>query len=89
MMQERHRRSTTHRSIGYADATLSHAKTKTTKKAIYIIIAYVLCWTPYYVVTIAGTVNPFIFDELPLFRIMNSFIIVNALANPLIYGVFL
>uniref|UniRef100_A0A914WH21 G-protein coupled receptors family 1 profile domain-containing protein n=1 Tax=Plectus sambesii TaxID=2011161 RepID=A0A914WH21_9BILA len=73
-----------------AASTMSRAKRKTMQKAAMILIAYFTFWTPYNLLTLVNMVSPQSEKELTTVTLafLNSLIVVNAIVNPLIYGVF-
>ncbi|XP_014102594.2 gonadotropin-releasing hormone receptor isoform X1 [Bactrocera oleae] len=72
------------------DDVLGRAKKRTLKMTITIVIVFVICWTPYYIMclwfwldkTSANNVNPL------LRKILFIFACTNSCMNPLVYGVF-
>uniref|UniRef100_A0A914VI34 G-protein coupled receptors family 1 profile domain-containing protein n=1 Tax=Plectus sambesii TaxID=2011161 RepID=A0A914VI34_9BILA len=68
--------------------TVSRAKHKTMRKAIAILIAYVVLWTPYNVLALYQALAPdHAISSLAGMHFLNGLIVVNAIVNPLIYGV--
>ncbi|XP_017473984.1 PREDICTED: gonadotropin-releasing hormone receptor-like isoform X1 [Rhagoletis zephyria] len=72
------------------DDVLGRAKKRTLKMTITIVIVFVICWTPYYIICMwfwidkhsAYNVNPL------LRKILFIFACTNSCMNPLVYGVF-
>ncbi|XP_012161175.1 gonadotropin-releasing hormone receptor isoform X2 [Ceratitis capitata] len=72
------------------DDVLGRAKKRTLKMTITIVIVFVICWTPYYIMSLwfwldkasAYNVNPL------LRKIFFIFACTNSCMNPLVYGVF-
>ncbi|XP_067621028.1 adipokinetic hormone/corazonin-related peptide receptor variant I isoform X2 [Eurosta solidaginis] len=72
------------------DDVLGRAKKRTLKMTITIVIVFVICWTPYYIIccwfwidkVTAYNVNPL------LRKILFIFAVTNSCMNPLVYGVF-
>lgn len=66
-------------------ATLSKAKKRTMRKTIWILLSYLICWSPYNVLVLWRYIDRNI--DLYDFEIMYNLIVLNAVINPLIYGV--
>ncbi|XP_016985794.1 gonadotropin-releasing hormone receptor isoform X2 [Drosophila rhopaloa] len=72
------------------DDVLSRAKKRTLKMTITIVIVFIICWTPYYTISMwywldkhsADKVNPLVRKALFLFASTNSCM------NPLVYGLY-
>lgn len=68
--------------------TVSRAKHKTLRKAIAILFAYVLLWTPYNVLALyQALASDDEISSIAGMHFLNSLIAINAIVNPLIYGV--
>nr|NP_995639.1 adipokinetic hormone receptor, isoform C [Drosophila melanogaster]AAS64647.1 adipokinetic hormone receptor, isoform C [Drosophila melanogaster] len=72
------------------DDVLSRAKKRTLKMTITIVIVFIICWTPYYTISMwywldkhsAGKINPLLRKALFIFASTNSCM------NPLVYGLY-
>ncbi|XP_017041420.1 gonadotropin-releasing hormone receptor isoform X2 [Drosophila ficusphila] len=72
------------------DDVLSRAKKRTLKMTISIVIVFIICWTPYYTISMwywldkhsANKINPMVRKALLIFASTNSCM------NPLVYGLY-
>lgn len=83
----RPQRSSAHRVSGggsFAIVTLTRAKRRTVRKTVWILLAYFIFWSPYNVLALYRYFHPAF--EHPYLEIMYNLIVLNAVVNPLIYG---
>ncbi len=73
----------------FADITLGRAKSKTMRKAIFILSAYIICWSPYNIIAIWNMIHSEGVEATIGTNIdfLHNLIVVNAILNPLIYGI--
>ncbi len=73
----------------FADITLGRAKSKTMRKAIFILFAYIVCWSPYNIIAVWNMIHPEGVEAAIGTNIdfLYNLIVVNAILNPLIYGI--
>ncbi|KAI3380265.1 hypothetical protein SNEBB_004891 [Seison nebaliae] len=67
------------------------AKLRTTQLAVVIVLIFVICWTPYIVVSIWFLLDPASARKYGSFlgsKLMFMFAVANCAANPIVYGVF-
>lgn len=72
--------------IGYLD----RAKAKTLKMTVVIVMVFILCWTPYYVIVVWFMVDKASFDGIDQ-KIQKTFFLfacLNSAMNPIVYGFF-
>ncbi|KAE9548174.1 hypothetical protein FO519_008614 [Halicephalobus sp. NKZ332] len=74
--------------------TIAIARQRTKRQAALILVAYLTLWTPYNILAIINIFIPqesrgsFLSQLMVIMPFTNSLIVVNAIINPLIYGVF-
>lgn len=68
--------------------TIRRAKRKTLKLAITIVIVFLICWTPYYSISIVFWIDSSIASKIDdrIYNFLFIFAVSNCLANPLVYG---
>jgi len=68
--------------------TIRRAKRKTLKLAITIVIVFLICWTPYYCISVAFWIDSSIASKIDdrIYNFLFIFAVSNCLANPLVYG---
>lgn len=69
----------------FALMTLVRAKWRTVRKTAYILLAYILCWSPYNVLALGRYIDPSF--ENGYLEVLSNLIVLNAVINPLIYGI--
>ena len=76
---------------GFSRATMHRAKSRAVVKTVQILLAYLILWTPYNLLAFYNTVDSTKYSPqhsiLDSIDFLNSLIVVNAIVNPLIYGV--
>ncbi|RNA02162.1 Gonadotropin-releasing hormone II receptor [Brachionus plicatilis] len=68
--------------------TIIKAKRKTLKLAITIVIVFLICWTPYYSISVLFWLDPNMANKIDdrIYNFLFIFAVSNCLANPLVYG---
>lgn len=69
---------------------LGRAKRRTLRMTITIVIVFVVCWTPYYIISIWFWIDPISANTLDktLTKILFLFACTNSCMNPIVYGLF-
>ncbi|CAJ0569427.1 unnamed protein product, partial [Mesorhabditis spiculigera] len=71
----------------FAAGKIAKARKEAKRQAALILLAFLVCWSPYYVMSILKVAGVF-HNSLNQYEFLNSLITANPIINPIIYGVF-
>ncbi len=86
LITREHSNHSQHQRTSFTAMTLGRAKSKVLRKAIFILFAYILCWSPYNIMALWNLIHMEALLETNI-DFLSNLIVLNAILNPLIYGI--